>query len=164
MAPFLQQLTQNDSRIFFDMLKRIGKNENAFTNPVNAMSFEQYRRWLIEQNDWAMGRNLPDGYVAQTCFWLMEQSIPIGIGKIRHQLTAASREFGGNIGYAIDPIQRGHGYGTEILKQLLIQARNMKIKEILLTVEKNNVASKNVCLSNGGELFKENEYRWFFRF
>lgn len=160
---FLRQLSINDGKAFYYMLQNIEKEENAFTNPVNGMSFDEYLLWLKQQDDWSKGENLPDGYVAQTIFWLMDGETPVGIGKIRHALTESSRNFGGNIGYAISSKNRGLGYGTAIVKELFKQADRMGIKEKILTVEKYNYASKKAIENNKGTLFDENDHRWYFK-
>lgn len=164
MSLYLKQLTVNDGVEVFNMLKGILPVENSFTNPVFNMSFIEFKNWLVQQDDWSKEKNLPEGYVGQTIFWLMNDDSPVGIGKIRHLLTPQSRLNGGNIGYAISSDHRGKGYGNEILRLLLEQAAIMKIKEIMLTVDKYNYASKSVIEKNGGILFDENEERWYFRF
>ena len=97
----LKKLTVDDNEDVYNLLQSIDTNENEFKNPVNGMTYDQYKMWLIQQNDWSNDLNLPDGYVGQTIFWLYDSEKPIGMGKIRHKLTDSSREAGGNIGYAI---------------------------------------------------------------
>jgi len=160
----MRQLSVFDGEDIFQMLQTIGNNENAFTNPVKGMCYGEYKQWLKQQNDWSLGMNLPEGYVGQTIFWLYVDSIPVGIGKIRHALTEHSRQIGGTIGYAISDMYRGNGYGTVLLKLLLKKAEEMNVKEKWLTVEKTNPASKRVIEKNGGSLAGENEERWFFCF
>lgn len=160
----LTQLSPYDKEPYYIMLQTIGTNENEFKNPVNGMTFKDYKKWLKQQYDWSRGENLPDGYVRQTCYWLMVKDIPVGIGKIRHSLTDQSRQIGGNIGYAISSEHRGKGYGTILLKKLIEKTNELGISEKLLTVEKYNYASKKVIEKNGGKLIKENEHRWFFEF
>lgn len=160
----LKQLSPCDGVDCFLMLQHIEKEENAFTNPVNGMSFDEYKKWLEQQHNWSMGKDLPTGYVSQTIFWLYDHDIPVGIGKIRHSVTNKSRIKGGNIGYAVSLEFRGRGYGYVLLKELLQKANELEIKEKILTVEKNNIASKKIIEKNGGTLYDENESRWFFCF
>ncbi len=160
---YLQKLSANDGEQIYHMLQNIGAAENSFSNPVHGMSYADYKKWLIQQDDWSMGRNLPAGYVAQTIYWLLDNNVPVGIGKIRHALTADSRKIGGNVGYAISSEYRGKGYGRVILKLLIEKAKMMKLEELLLTVEKYNLPSKRVIEANGGILFHENSERWYFR-
>ena len=160
----LIQLSPNDGDSFFQMLQTIEANENEFKNPVNGMTFDEFKNWLNQQNDWSSGENLPKGFVRQTCYWLLVNDIPVGIGKIRHSLTSQSRQIGGNIGYAISSMYRGKGYGFILLKKLIEKANELGIKDKLLTVEKYNYASKKVIEKNGGKLIKENEHRWYYEF
>ena len=158
----IKQLTVDDGEDVYNMLKRIGREENHFQNPVHDMTFEQYKEWLKEQDDWANERNLPTGYAGQTSFWMYVDGKPVAFGKIRHILNENSRTVGGNLGYAVDPLHRGKGYATIILGELISIANQMGIEEKLLSVEKFNYASKKVIEKNGGYVIKENELRWYF--
>ena len=145
------------------MLQCIEKDENSFTNPVKDMGYDDYKLWLIQQDDWSRGINLEKGYVPQTIYWLYVDDKPVGIGKIRHSLTDSSREFGGNVGYAISNKHRGNGYGTILLKKLFEQCVKLNVKEVLLSVEKYNYASKTVIEKCGGKLVRENQKGWFYK-
>ena len=123
----LRKLSRNDGIDIFNMLKGIKPVENSYTNPAFNMSFNEFQKWLIQQEAWDKGIMLPDGYVPQTVYWLFDDDIPVGVGKIRHSLTPASRITGGNIGYAICSPYRGKGYGTIILGLLLKKAKEMGI-------------------------------------
>ena len=160
----LKQLSINDGQEIYEMLRGIRKVENSFTNPVCGMSYDEFQEWLVIQDEWSKNKNIPEGFVGQTIYWLIDNDIPIGIGKIRHRLTEHSRKNGGNIGYAISEKYRVKGFGTKILELLLLQAQNMKIEEIMLTVDKYNYASKKVIEKNGGKLFDENEKKLYFKF
>ena len=46
----LRQLSISDGDVFYNMLQHIEKIENAFTNPVNGMSFDEYLLWLKQQD------------------------------------------------------------------------------------------------------------------
>ena len=160
----LRQLSIDDSVDIFKMLQRIGPCENEFKNTAHGLTYEEYKAWLVQQDDWSKGVNLPEGYVAQTIFWLFDDDKPVGIGKIRHELTCHSRTIGGNIGYAIDPVSRGKGYATKLLELLILKAREIGVLETLLSVEKYNPASKRVIEKAGGKQINENDDRWFFTF
>ena len=158
----IRQLSIEDGQDIYKMLKRIGPSENHFQNPVHHMSYNQYKEWLIEQDNWSKEIGLPKGYAGQTSFWMYVEGRPVAFGKIRHSLNENSRKVGGNIGYAVDPLERGKGYATLFLSELIHLANMMGIEEILLSVEKYNYASKRVIEKNGGYVFNENELRWFF--
>lgn len=160
---YLRQLSVNDGIDIYMMLKEINVIENSFTNPVNEMNYEQYREWLIQQDKWSRNEGLPHGFVGQTVYWLYDDIMPIGFGKLRHELTDASRMNGGNVGYAIRPSYRGKGYGKTLLMLLIAEAREKGISEIVLTVDKLNWPSRKVIEKNHGIMFDENDERWFFR-
>lgn len=159
---FIKPLSVGDGIDVYLMLQRIGRNENEFKNTAYGLTEAEFKNWLIEQNQWAMGENLPTGYVPQTIYWLYCGAIPVGIGKIRHGLNENSRKVGGNIGYAVDPHYRGKGYASVFLKLLVEEAKQMNIEERLLTVEKYNLASKRVIEKCNGIVIHENNERWFF--
>ena len=148
----------------FSLVGLIDKNENEFKNSAYGLSLEQFKSWLIEQDNWARGKKLPDGYVPQRIYWFYCDNIPVGMGKIRMLLTKDSYEIGGNVGYAIGKPYRGKGYGTTFLKLLISEAKTLNLSEILLTVEKNNPTSKHVVEKAGGAIIKETDERWYFSF
>lgn len=158
----LQKLSPYDGVVYYEMLKRIGRKEYDFSNPVHDMSFGDYKLWLKQQDDWSRGEALPQGYVPQICFWLMVGTTPVGLGKIRKVQTEQCLLAGGNIGYAIDSTQRRRGYGVLILKLLLEKAKEYSIEKALITVKKYNYASKRVAEINGATLIKETEDWWYF--
>lgn len=160
----LKQLSVDDDEKVWGMLQRIDSNENEFKNEVKGMPYEIFKDWLIQQDNWSKGKDLPDGYVGQTTYWLYVGDDVVGYGKLRHRLTEYSRVNGGNIGYAISKDFRGRGYGEKLFSMLLKEAENLGIKEIIATVEKNNVASKIVVEHCGGHIFQENQARWYFSF
>lgn len=159
----LVKLTRDNIKPF-DLINTISSNENEFKNTAFGLSFNDFKKWLIQQDDWSYGKNLPYGYVPQIIYWLYDDDIPIGIGKIRLKLTDESRENGGNIGYAIGRDYRGKGHGTQFIKLLIMEANKLGIDEILFTVEKYNPTSKHVIEKAGGRVIKENNKRWYLTF
>ena len=160
---YLRELSRDDGIDVFNMLKGVDSVENSFTNPTYAMTFSMFRKWLIEQESWSRGELLPKGYVAQSTYWLYDDCKPVGIGKIRHALTEASLKSGGNIGYAVSKPYRGNGYGERLLVLLIDEARRLGVKELLLTIDKGNLASQRICKKCGGILIDEDDVRQFYR-
>ena len=60
--------------------------------------------------------------------------------RIRHQEV----ESGGHIGYDISPVYRKKGYGFQILKLALKKALEIGLKEVIVTCNINNIASKKI--------------------
>jgi predicted acetyltransferase len=72
-------------------------------------TFASFVRELHAQ---AEGRELPQGWVAGTTFWLVDRDEFVGRVEVRHRLTDALRRRGGHVGYSIRPTMRRRGYGT----------------------------------------------------
>lgn len=108
------------------------------------------------------GENLPQGYVPGDEFWLLEPSLEriLGIIRLRHRLTPYLEERGGHIGYAIRPLERRKGYGTQMLAMLLAwvrdpdwrAARRLALRRVLVTCDSDNTASARIIEANGGVL------------
>ena len=161
----LKQLNINDGIDVYDMLQRIGPDENAFNNEVHGMTYQEYKDWLKRMDGWSKGDMLPDGYVKQWTFWLInDDNVCCGYGKLREKVTEKSKNFGGNIGFAIDPLFRGKGYGKILFAALIEKAKELKINELFSTVEKFNYPSKKVHEDCGGVLVKQTDIRWFYEF
>jgi predicted acetyltransferase len=111
---------------------------------------------LQKLEDCSRGVGIPAGFVPHTTFWLVRGgSEVVGVSNLRHGLTPKSLREGGNIGYGIRPSARGQGLGNEILRLTLDRAAAIGLKEVLLTCDKENVASARVIVRNGGALDSE---------
>ncbi len=156
----LRRLSVNDGRDVYEMLQAIPGEENGLVNSANGLSFEEFRGWLAKKQRDSEQQGLVDGWkVPSTVFWLYADGVPVGFGTVRHFLTDALRRQGGNIGYGIAPGFRGKGYGRELLRLLLKEARALGIDRALVTIHTDNLASQGVALSNGGVIAEKTEDR-----
>lgn len=104
----------------------------------------------------AEGIGLPEGYVPQSNYWLVRNGRElIGEIRLRHRLTPALEDFGGNIGYMIRPTERRKGYGTLMLRMVLEKAREIGLARALVSCDPANVGSAKVIRNNGGVLASE---------
>lgn len=110
--------------------------------------FGKFTEKLIAQ---ARGEGLPEGFVRDSVFWLANGEEFIGQVNIRHRLTPLLMKTGGHIGYDIRPTKRKQGYGKLILKLALEKAKELGIKDILVTCDATNIGSKKVIETNGGK-------------
>jgi predicted acetyltransferase len=113
-----------------------------------AIDFPGFIQALLAQTDPA---TLPPGRVPDTVLWLVEGDEYIGRVSIRHSLNEWLREFGGHIGYEIRPSRRRRGYGTQILRLALPQARALGLHRALITCDEDNLGSKRIIEANGGK-------------
>lgn len=147
----LRRLSTQDGADIYELLQAIPAEENGYMNSANGLSFEEFKRWLEKADANSRLTGITDGWkVPQTTYWLYADGVPVGTGKLRAFLTDALKERGGHIGYAIAPEHRGRGYGKELLRLLLIEAKKMGIERALITIDPNNLASRAVARANGG--------------
>lgn len=107
--------------------------------------------------DEKQGINLQPGFVPTTNWWVLDEAGQmVGACCFRHQLNDFLVNVGGHIAYGIRPGFRNRGYARQVLRLVLEQARIRGYERVLLTVEKENEASKRVILACDGVL--ENEY------
>jgi len=122
---------------------------------INDNNFDDYlRKWRNE----AKGVNLKRGRVPASIFWLVDNEEFIGRLSIRHRLNANLRKMGGHIGYWIRPSKRRQGYGTKILELGLKKAKQLGIKNILVTCDKDNKGSIKIIEKNHGKFKNEIVY------
>ena len=93
--------------------------------------------------------------VPASVYWLVDGAEFIGHVSVRHELNDELKKRGGHIGYAIRPTKHGQGYGTQILRLVLPHARTIGIHNALLTCNSDNVASRKIIETNGGQLIDE---------
>lgn len=119
-----------------------------------ANTFEEF---LIEAYNNSKGIDLPHGFVPSDIYFLVDDDSKYLIGaiNIRHYLNDYLLKYGGNIGYGIRPSKRKKGYASEMLKLALKKCIELNMKEVLITCNKENIASAKTIIKNGGIL--ENE-------
>ena len=115
------------------------------------ISRKEHLQWLHEQ--------VMTGKVIQ--FIMIERITELPIGSVylrdvdNQEKTA---EYGIFIGEASS---RGKGYGKELLRLLLNEAKEMGIDKVLVTILLDNIASQAVAIANGGVVTERTDERVF---
>ena len=96
--------------------------------------------------------------VPDSVFFLLDtdRNRLLGAVNIRHYLNDSLLFSGGHIGDGIRPSERQKGYGTEIIRLALVECKKLGINKVLMTCDKDNIASAKTIIKNGGVL--ENEF------
>jgi predicted acetyltransferase len=81
----------------------------------------------------------------------------LGAVNIRHRLTDNLRFEGGHVGYGVRPSARNKGHGTRILELALAKLGELGVDRVLVTCDRENLASARVIKKNGGVLDSETE-------
>ena len=136
---------------FIDGLKEY-QSEGGFPT-VDAEERRNYFAEYIERlnNDFKKGYG-DEEIVHMEHLWLVHGDKYIGTILLRHQLNKYLLNTGGNITYEIRPTERRKGYGKEILRLALLEAKHIGLERVLITCDEDNVASKKIIEANGGAL------------
>lgn len=157
MSLYLRQPEENDEKLWKYFIKELLKNDGKVLPYALNYGLEKYSDYLIKAKYYQKGINLPQGEVPCSVYFLFGSTSGgiLGCIAIRHELNDALRFTGGNIGYSISPSERGKGYGKEILSLGLERCRDLGLKKVLLTCDKDNKGSSGVIRANGGVFSEE---------
>lgn len=131
---------------------------NPFAGCGNLNNFDNISDWLnfLEKNKseetCEKNRAPQHNYL---CIRESDEKI-VGIISIRHHINNPILNlWGGHIGYIIRPSERGKGYGKIQLGLLLQKIKFLNLDKVLVTCDKNNIASEKIIIFNGGIFEKE---------
>lgn len=110
--------------------------------------------WFARTKDWYDKKETGQipGQPVSFHFWAVDGEKFIGEFQLRTELTPEVMSGIGSIGYAVRTSEQGRGYGTEILRQGLLIAKERGMSRVLLNINKENTASAHVCEKLGGTL------------
>ncbi|WP_053985077.1 GNAT family N-acetyltransferase [Niameybacter massiliensis] len=118
-----------------------------------ASTFEE---WYETFQDTLKEETVRPGFVPATTYLAMDiEERLIGMIDIRHRLNEYLLNYGGHIGYSVRKSERRQGYATQMLGLALEKCLELGIKEVLVTCNKENIASAQTILNNGGQLEDE---------
>ncbi len=135
-------------------LEALAEQDPGQMNPLEGESYKRFNgdfeAFLAYLSDEREGKNLLEGRVPQTVYWIIDGEKFIGRISIRHRLNEALMHIGGHVGYSIRPSERHKGYGSIALGLVLPKVHELGIEKALLTCLKTNEASRRIIEKNGG--------------
>lgn len=122
------------------------QDENQFKDVaikplIKAIAENKVEECFKQMDDYSKGKNLPDGCVPGTTFWLMNDKEFVGTFVVRHHLTPKLEEQGGHIAANIAPKYRGKYSSFVGIKMCIDKARKLGLKRVLMTCDVANKAS-----------------------
>ena len=131
------------------------ENVDSFDGCAGLEETATFSEWIDFEN--RLKKKYGEGYVPSEVFLAVrcEDDKVVGIIDYRHPLSQFLLKYGGNIGYSIHPAERKKGYAREMLGLMLDICREFGENRVLLTCDKDNIASQKTIVRNGGIL--ENE-------
>ncbi len=122
--------------------------------------------WAIFKNDYhdfdyylehLERKTATEDRVPDSVYFLLDEDRDrlLGAVNIRHYLNGALLRKGGHIGDGIRPSERRKGYAARMIRLALEECRKLGIGRVLMTCDKDNIASARSIMNAGGIL--ENE-------
>lgn len=157
---YLKKPTAEDSGEIEQFRKEIqaAGDRDSFAGCFGLAECESVEAWIRDVAVWGNEEICPEDHTPSDMYMAVRylDNRLIGMMDLRHNLNnPVLREWGGHIGYSVRPDERGKGYAKEMLRLDLIQARKLGIDRVMITCDRDNVASEKTILANGGILEKE---------
>jgi predicted acetyltransferase len=134
-------------------IRELGNSER-YPFPLD-YPFDDFPALIDRLNKHSSGIDLPDGFVPNSTFWLLENNEIVGVSNLRHEITEKLKVHGGHIGFGVRPTAQKRGIAKVLLRLTLEQAGRLGITEVYVNCLKDNVASSKTIVANGGKLDAE---------
>lgn len=117
---------------------------------------ETFEDWYSNFKNNRFEETVKEGLVPATTFLAVDDNNNLlGMIDIRHRLNNYLMNFGGHIGYSVVKSQRKKGIATKMLSLALIECKRLNIFNVLITCNKENIASAKTIIKNNGVLEDE---------
>lgn len=153
----LVEVSENFREQVLEYKDEFDNNNEILHGTAGLGKAENFEEWLKAIVDNSFEETVRQGFVPSSTYLAVrvEDDKLLGMIDIRHKLNEYLFNFGGHIGYSIRKSERRKGYAKEMLGQVLGKCREMGLDKVLITCDKENIASASTIKSQGGVL--ENE-------
>lgn len=134
------------------------KDTDAFAGCWNLETCETAQQWVDAVSLMENQETCPEGRVSANIFIAVRvaDNKIVGVIDLRHHLgNPVLRTWGGHCGYIVRPSERGKGYAREMVRLNLIKCKELGLHKVMITCDRNNIASERTILANGGVFEKE---------
>lgn len=140
-----------------DYKREFIENGDSMDGAAGLNNVETFEEWYSAFLDNLKEETVRKGLVPATTYMAIstDNGRLIGMIDIRHRLNDYLLNYDGHIGYSIRKSERKQGYATEMLALALKECSKLNIKKVLITCDKENIASVKTMINNGAKL--ENE-------
>ena len=113
---------------------------------------EDPAEWLEKTESCRHPETVPAGKVQATQFLYVREADGrvVGMIQVRHCFNEYLEKYAGHIGYSVRPSERGKGYATRMLRDVLPFCRSIGLEKALISCIDTNEASRRTILANGG--------------
>lgn len=146
----LRSLRPEDEHSFLDAIEEFRRERPAFDFALGYVESESFERYILKQEAWSRGEELPSGFVPGSFFVGVVDGVVVGRVSIRYALNEFLSRIGGHVGYGVRLSQRRRGYATRMLQQALPICKAHGIEHALVTCDVDNVGSRQVIERCGG--------------
>ncbi len=129
---------------------------NINADPLNYSKYKCYEDFLIGIGKEECLIRSTSKSIPTSSYLLFKDNKIIGHIFIHHYIDLeVLRDYEGHIGYGIRPTERNNGYGTKMLSLALEKCKDLNLEEVLISCDKDNVASAKIIEKNNGILQEE---------
>lgn len=131
----------------------IESGETHINGSLGLFHYDEYGAWLRDVIAAREDHNPILGVPARTYLSVRpSDGRIIGTIQLRCRLDAYLEKRGGHIGYGVRPSERRKGYGSQQLALVLEKALALSIPRVMITCDRDNIASARVAERNGAQL------------
>ncbi len=129
-------------------------SEERYPFPLD-FDYSNFKTYLSKVDSFAKAKNLPEGYVQSSTFWLIKDYEIVGITNIRHRLNKDIEYSGGHIGLSIKPSVRGEGLGKKLMSMSIDFLKGLGVKTVHIHCHKSNSKSSSTIKACNGVFHSE---------